>query len=399
LATFYGRKRKGKGKRATRWTARVRLDGRHVCKTFSTKAAAQSWAKAQEVAIETGDFINPDPQSLATLLADAIDAFIEHRASLRRSPGKTFANGLERLKRRHGLVPLPDLTPAFWRGHALERIRGGAASQTVAAELSYASAVLRHACKGGNAVDASAPGDARRSLHEDDGMRVVSRERKRRLSDTEIERLLAALRALEPRTHVPLCDITEFALATGMRRGEIVSLRWDEIDADRRVATIKRKHPKEPDRVETVPLLRPNGGWPRIDPLEIIERQLHQGERVFPYLADTVCFWFEKAIADARLNADDAVHHTVFHSLRHESLSRLAEAGLDPLRLALVSGHRDLRSLRRYARPDAAKLAAEWGQAASRALSFRRRLTLAGADRLRARGESRVTRPVVRERR
>jgi hypothetical protein len=50
----------------------------------------------------------------------------------------------------------------------------------------------------------------------------------------------------------------------------------------------------------------------------------------------------------------------VFHTLRHEALSRLAQdRKFDPLRLALIGGHRDLRNVKRYARLDAASLANE----------------------------------------
>jgi integrase len=185
----------------------------------------------------------------------------------------------------------------------------------------------------------------------EDGVTVVSRQRTGRLSDVQIDALLAWLDENKSRTSLPMRDIVEFALATGMRRGEILAVRWTDIAG--RVATIKRKHPRERDRVEEVPLLKPHADWPRVDPIEIINRQPKAGSRVFPYQGDTVGFWFEKACAGAGLDG------VVFHLLRHECLSRLAERGFDPLRLALVGGHRDLRNVKRYARLDAARIANE----------------------------------------
>jgi integrase len=369
MATFIKRM----GKHGIRWTVRVRKGGQQVTDTFSTKAAAEAWARRQETAIETHEFLPPETKGGQNqILADVIDDFIEHRTAIKRPPGKSFANALERIKKKHGLETLASLDYKFWRQHALERLKGGARSQTVAGELSYVSAILKWGARQdtfGSELKghASAPSDARKSLKESDGLALVSRERKRRLSDAELGRLVDALKKLESRTTLPLCDLAEFALATAMRRGEIIDLRWDQIDFDNRVARIRRKDPKNPNRIDVVPLLRPSadpkhGRWPRVDPLQIIKRQKQQSERVFPYLGDTLAFWFEKAVAEAKLgNGDDAVHHTVFHTLRHECLSRLADRGLDLLRLALVSGHRDLRHLKRYARPDPTTFAATWG--------------------------------------
>jgi integrase len=345
MATF----EKREGKRGTRWMARVRKMGREKTRTFATKGAAASWARSQEIAIETGDF-RPSTAGVAALLADAIDAFRVHRKRISRQPGRTFDNALDRLKEEHGLEPLSVLSAAFWYRHALDRIEAGAAGSTVAGELAYAGSVLALAARDGHQVDAKAPGRAR-SMLADDGIAVVSKQRKRRLNDKEIASLLEWFDKNAARTHIPMRDLVEFALATGLRRGEILSLQRSDISG--RVMTIKRKHPRERDRMEEVPLLKPHADWPRVDPLAIIERQPKQGKLVFPYLGDTVGFWFEKACEGA------ALKDVVFHVLRHECLSRLADRGFDPLRLALIGGHRDLRNVKRYAKLDAARLANE----------------------------------------
>jgi integrase len=345
MATFYRRA----GKRGVRWTARVRIKGRKAAKTFPTKAAAEKWARAQETAIDEGKYVAPEPGA-GPILADVIDDFRKHRKRISRPPGLTFDNALTRLKDKHGLEPLGNLTVAFWRKHALDRIAGGVGGATVAGDLAYASSVLHHAAREGHSVDSSAPGLARMKLRED-GIRVISRQRTRRITDEELAAIFEWIDANAKRTSLPLRDLVEFALATGMRRGEILALERSDIDG--RVATIKRKHPTERDRVERVPLLKAHPQWPKVDPLEIIERQPKAGPRIFPYLADTLGFWFEKATEGAKVKG------VVFHLLRHECLSRLAERGFDPLRLAMVGGHRDLRNVKRYAKLDAERLANE----------------------------------------
>lgn len=340
---------KREGKRGVRWTVRIRLQGRAVTKTFPSKAAGEAWARRQEGAIETGEFRRPQADGGA-ILADAIDAFTKHRTSIKRPPGKTFTNALKRLKDAHGLESLATLTPEYWISYATKRVAAGADGSTVASELAYLTSVLRHAKRDHPTADPTAPGLARTKLRED-GVRVISRQRDRRISDDELAALFAWIDANADRTSLPLRDLVEFALATGMRRGEILALEWTDIKG--RIALIKRKHPTERDRYEKVPLLKPHPQWPKADPLQIIERQPKQGRRVFPYVADTLGFWFEKAAEGANVDG------VVFHGLRHECLSRLADRGFDPLRLAMVGGHRDLRNVKRYAKLDAEKLANE----------------------------------------
>lgn len=346
MATFYKRT----GRKGVRYTARVRLEGVEKAKTFSTKASAQAWARAQEGAIETGEFRLEVPEA-GRIFADAVDLFLEHRKNIRRPPGKTFGNALARLKEELGLEPLKNLTPTFWRRHALDRMAGKrpVSSQTAVGDLLYVASVMRHARREGWAVDAEAPAQARSELR-DEGLRVTSRIRDRRLGDDELRRLLAACDEIE--SSIPLGDVVRFALATAMRRGEILALRWDDVSG--RVATVRgRKHPRDRERVDEVPLIKAHRKWPLWDPLAIVERQPRGKGRIFPYVADSVSERFEAATRKAGLS------DVVFHLLRHEALSRYAERGFDPLRLQLVGGHRDIRLLARYTKLSAADLAVQ----------------------------------------
>jgi integrase len=347
MATFYKRK----GKRGVRWTARVRLKDRKVTKTFGTKGAAETWAAVQEGRIELGELARPVGNAI---LADLIDAFTKHRATIRRPLGKTASTTLARIRKEHGLEALGALDMAFWRRHALDRIAEGAASQTAVGDLLYVGSVLRHAAAEGVAVDRDAAHRARDKLKQE-GLRVTSRARERRIGDAELDRLLKWIDENAARTHVPLGDVVRFALATAMRRGEILAIRHEDV-RDRIVLVRNRKHPRDHDRVDEVPLLPVHETWPRDDALSIIQRQPTKEGRIFPYLGDTVGFWFEKAVDGAGCDG------VVFHLLRHEALSRYAERGFDVLRLQLIGGHRDVRHLTRYARMDAKKLIDEAGR-------------------------------------
>jgi integrase len=346
--------RKRKRADGYRYTARVRIRGQQATRTFTTKAAAERWAAAQETAFRDGQYAAPRGSGPGSILADVIDDFITERGRLRRPPGKTFHAGLLRIKNEHGLEHVAALHEEFWKRHALKRIEKGASGSTVASELTYIGTVFRWFAKQPagklHRFDVQAPSAARAYLR-DQGVSVVSRQRTKRISDAEIAALRKWIAENAARTKLPLADLFEFALATGLRRGELLALEWENVEG--RVLHIRRKHPRERDRMEDVPLLKAHAVWPQVDPLAIIERQPKGGRRIFPYVADTVSFWFEQACAGADVTG------AVFHLLRHECLSRLAERGFDPLRLALVGGHRDLRNVKRYAKLDAARLANE----------------------------------------
>ncbi|MBY4802075.1 site-specific integrase [Burkholderia cepacia] len=129
-----------------------------------------------------------------------------------------------------------------------------------------------------------------------------------------------------------LAPAIEFALATAMRAGEIVGLRWTDVDRKRRVCRIreaKNGHPRD------IPL-----SSKALAALESIERD---GERVFSRLtSDKLKHLF------ARLTKRCELDNLRFHDLRHTAITRYARLGMNPIQLAMISGHKDILMLARY---------------------------------------------------
>jgi integrase len=77
---------------------------------------------------------------------------------------------------------------------------------------------------------------------------------------------------------------------------------------------------------------------------EILQRQprVDDEPRIFPVHEQTLSKYF-KAACDAC-----GVPDLHFHDLRHEGTSRLFEEGYQIQQVALVTGHKDWRHLRRY---------------------------------------------------
>ena len=67
----------------------------------------------------------------------------------------------------------------------------------------------------------------------------------------------------------------------------------------------------------------------------------------------------KRAFARAAIRAGLDDFH--FHDLRHEATTRMFERGLNVMEVASVTGHKDLRMLRRYTHLDAENLAKKLG--------------------------------------
>ncbi len=153
--------------------------------------------------------------------------------------------------------------------------------------------------------------------------------RDRRLSPEEIETLLTATAQCRNTLMKPLIL---FAIETGMRLGELLRLKWEDVDQAKSLAVLHQT----------------KNGWPRTIPLSrravaiLNELPSKDAEKVFPTTSSAVKQSWKRLVRRAELKD---LH---FHDLRHEAISRLFEKGLNVPQVALISGHRDIRQLQRY---------------------------------------------------
>ncbi|WP_038903498.1 site-specific integrase [Dickeya zeae] len=161
---------------------------------------------------------------------------------------------------------------------------------------------------------------------------TVSSGRTRRLTTQEEQQLTRYFKDKNPE----LLAIFQIALETGMRQGEILSLRWEYTDLRLGVAHL--------------PLTK--NGTSRDVPLSSKARQIlcglgerphHENGYIFSYTSSG----FKSAwrVALKALAIDD-LH---FHDLRHEAISRFFELGtLNVMEVAAISGHKSMNMLKRY---------------------------------------------------
>lgn len=163
----------------------------------------------------------------------------------------------------------------------------------------------------------------------------------RRKAIIKAARAAHAAQAQATHRHVPLLEtFVNFQLMTGARRSESLSLTWSHIDFDAQTAFIPETKNGRPRKV---PL--------RKDLLELLAHLPRSDARVFPLSMDALRKAWTRICEAAGLVGGDELH---IHDLRHEAISRVADAGaMLPGGFALVdlqafSGHRDTRMLLRY---------------------------------------------------
>jgi integrase len=155
-----------------------------------------------------------------------------------------------------------------------------------------------------------------------------TRGRDRRLEDDEEERLLTAARDYGGE----IKTIIQFAIETGMRRGEIYELRSENIDRDKKTAKLldtkngdDRKIPLSPVALKLLSVLSPN-----------------LSGRVFSMQSDSITQAFERCCKRADIEG------LRLHDLRHEATSRFFEMGFNIMEVSSITGHKDLSMLKRY---------------------------------------------------
>ncbi len=174
---------------------------------------------------------------------------------------------------------------------------------------------------------------------------VIRNERSRRLTGDEEQRLLDGCDGGQTPYFKNLLIL---AIETGMRRGEIVGMKWSDISHNRLVITLA---------------LTKNGSG----------REVPLSQRAFDALMD----WKARASVDQstvfpmtpgaleqawrRLLIRTGIKSLRFHDLRHEGVSRLFERGLNIIEVSSISGHKELRMLKRYTHLSADDLVARLG--------------------------------------
>jgi len=129
------------------------------------------------------------------------------------------------------------------------------------------------------------------------------------------------------------------AITTGMRRGEILQLKWDQIDFKNQLAHLKETKNGRPRSV------------PLVDEVIAELKRLHEVKNFHKQVifASKTTFGeidIKKSWQEALKRAE--LTNLRFHDMRHSFATLAARQGASNLELAAVMGHRTLQMLQRY---------------------------------------------------
>lgn len=305
-----------------KWKVEVRRKGKSRTARFNSKSEAVAWASEVERLILGGT----REYSKAITFKDACDKY-EKEVSLKKKGARWESIRIRKLLESLGENSLAELDSRFWRYWSAKR-QESVSPSSVNRELNLISAIFSQ-CVDWEYLESNPIKGLKRPKS--------PKHRDRRISDSEIKKITKHL-GTNPKTSSGQTSLAFLlALETGMRRGEILGLKWKTISLDKRF--LKIVDSKNSDSRE-VPLSS--------RAIELL-REL-EGDQVFTVTPETLSTLFRRACNDLEIEG------LTFHDSRHEAVSRLARK-LDVLSLAKMIGHRDVKNLMIYYNPTASELA------------------------------------------
>lgn len=322
--------------RAGKWQAQIRRQGHTpVSKSFIDKRDAERWARSVERDLDRGEYV-PPPKADNTTLGAVLKRYAAEVSRTKKS-AVTESRRIAKLARDPiAKLLVSKLTAkdlAEFRDRRLKDTRKDGSpisSRTAQLDLVTLGYVLEHARREWCLPITATVRDVRKP--------PAGRGRDRRLQGDEEVRLRNALAKCGNLWMMPAFVLS---LETAMRRGELLKLRWADVDLHGRTAKLRD----------------PKNGHDRVIPLsstavEVLGALPHGiSGRVLTITPNALSLNWRRACGRA------GVEGLRWHDLRHEATSRLVERGLSPVEVASITGHRDLKMLLRYSHLNAQELA------------------------------------------
>lgn len=326
MATFTRHKSK-KGK--TTYRAIIRLTGAPTqSRSFPTREQAKTWAAERERMIRLGDC--PSVKARVTI-AELLDEYVARKLDRMKTSTEREAQMRKWARMFRGLT-LDRVTPeriTRERDKLAENMQGVSVNRWLSTLSSFFSWTIKE-----------------KHLLKVNPLSQVrffkgNPHRVRYLSDEERKRLFDAAKRQGPRMYT----LVVAACYTGMRRGELLALRWSDVDLVDGWAMVRTSKNGKPRKVPVRgpalnALLEYKAG---IDEERGNVVDIHASKRRVFGVAYFPGPQWRKILAESR------VKDFRFHDLRHCAASYLAMTGCELLVIATFLGHSQLSMVKRYA--------------------------------------------------
>lgn len=215
-----------------KWQAKVRRSGWPTeSRTFRTKKDAEAWARATEREMDVGGFISSNDAEKTTFTS--VSLRYRNEVLPKKKGGVQDSYVLNKVTEVFGDYSLAAITPPLLCKYRDERLEVVAA-QTVVHELNMISRVFNTAIldweiavpKGNPVVQIRKP--------------VVRNNRSRRLEESaSVDEEALLMEALNECESIWPHAVAVLAIETAARQSELISMKWAEVDLDRRVARLR----------------------------------------------------------------------------------------------------------------------------------------------------------------
>lgn len=330
-------------KRGDKWRAQVRRLGyKPQCKSFTTKSAAEKWAREMEARLDRG--VEHDTSELRKMtVAELLQRFLKEEVPTRKGSRWDAVRINFMLKADFAQHRLDQNLVPTLRAWADDRLKT-CATATVNRDLNLLSGVFRVAIKKWGMPLHKNP------VHDVARPKMDGRTRGQVWTAEALQKMRDAAAGEEHRagtTHEYVIPALELAIESAMRLGEICSIEARNVHLDQRYVLLDETKNGDSRRV---PL-----STKAAEILELLLDGKSGEDLVFPVGKEVLGLRFRQLRAKAGLDG------LRFHDARHTAATRASKVLHNVLELAAFTGHRSLQSLKRYYHADATDLAKRLG--------------------------------------
>jgi len=310
-------------RRNGKYQVQIRVGSYSRSQSFRKLNDAKSWARKEEELAEQRRYLGSkhEPCNLAEILVRYLRDVTPHKRSC--DTERIVLKAL--LKEDWVNTPLPLLNAALIAKYRDKRL-ASVKPATIKRQLN----IVKHACA-----------TAEREWDWLSPLSLIQRVPLPKNTEHVVKRITAdtehaLIKAAERCRTKNLCHLIILALETGMRRGELLALAWEDIDLVRRELLVRQS---KNGKSRTIPLTT------RAQ-ITLASMENEDGGPVFLLSANAVRLAFE------RIRRRAGLLNVRFHDLRHEAISRWCEMGMTVPEVGRLSGHHNLSQLLQYAHSD-----------------------------------------------